>query len=71
MTLGGYADFTQTDPRAYEKEKTTLTECLLKVDSCGDYEFYIGDSGILSVLISKEDLEQCRFENAVLDWDCC
>ncbi|MBP3708458.1 MAG: DUF1963 domain-containing protein [Clostridia bacterium] len=71
ITMGGYPDFTQSDPRGYEKSKEHLTECLFKLDSCGEHEFYIGDSGIISVLISMEDLKSARFENAQLDWDCC
>ena len=71
ITLGGYADFTQTDPRVYEKDKNKLTECLFKMDSCGEVEFNIGDSGIISVLISEDDLKNCRFDKAILDWDCC
>lgn len=68
VTLGGYADFAQTDPRTDEYEED-LTECLLKIDSDGWYGFNIGDGGKLSLLISKEDLENFKFENAVLHWD--
>ena len=70
IMLGGYGDFTQTDPRVYEAEKKRLTECLVKIDENGDEEFCIGDAGIISVLISEEDLRNKNFENAVLDWDC-
>ena len=41
------------------------------MDSCGEVEFNIGDSGIISVLISEDDLKNCRFDKAILDWDCC
>lgn len=71
ITMGGYPDFTQSDPRSYEKSKENLAECLFKLDSCGEHEFYIGDAGILSVLISMEDLKNAKFESAQLDWDCC
>lgn len=69
VILGGYPDFTQTDPRGYSiKDKD---ECLFKLDVYGDYDKYtIGDSGILFVLISKEDIENKQFENAIVDWDC-
>ena len=70
IVIGGYADFTQTDPRDYELENKD--ECLFKLDSNYDYDvFYIGDSGILFALISQEDIEECKFEEAVVDWDCC
>lgn len=70
ITLGGYADFTQSDPR-YDM-KDNKDECLFKLDSCANYnKFYIGDSGILFVLISQNDIENCNFDNAIVDWDCC
>lgn len=69
ITVGGYPNFTQSDPRFTHKE---LTETLLKIDSIGEYSnFNIGDSGILFSFISKEDLENKNFDNAVVDWDCC
>ena len=70
ITLGGYADFTQSDPRYDVKENRD--ECLFKLDSCGSYDkISIGDSGILFALISQEDIENKNFENAIVDWDCC
>jgi len=66
--IGGYADFTQQDPRFGEKE--TRTECLLKIDSYLDDRIFIGDSGIIFTLISPEDIKNCKFENATFDWDC-
>ncbi len=69
-TIGGYADFTQSDPREYEGEERT--ECILKLDSCLDSKrLYIGDAGILFVLISKEDIVNKNFKNGLVDWDCC
>ena len=64
-SFGGYADFTQADPRLYEDRGD---ECLLKLDSFNQIE--IGDAGIVSVLISKKDIENNKFENGKLDWDC-
>ncbi len=70
ITLGGYADFTQTDPRVYSNPE--LEECLFKLDSEFDYDtFSVGDSGIMFVLISKQNLENVEFDKAVVDWDCC
>lgn len=70
-TIGGYADFTQTDPRYYDKE-TERDDCLLKLDSCLDMnQLYIGDSGILFVLISHKDIANKNFKAALVDWDCC
>lgn len=69
ITLGGYPDFTQQDPRLNIKDNKD--ECLFKLDSWGNFStFAIGDSGILSVLISKEDIENCDFEKGLVSWDC-
>ena len=70
ISIGGYADFTQEDPRGDMKKD--LAECLFKLDSCYNYNvFSIGDSGILFALISQKDIEDCNFSNALVDWDCC
>ena len=68
--IGGYADFTQTDPRTFEDDKD-YTECLVKIDSCLDDKINIGDCGIAWVLINKEDLINKHFEKGLFDWDCC
>ena len=69
ITIGGYANFTQTDPRDYRvKDKE---ECLFKLDSYyNSKKFHIGDMGILFVLISQKDIKNYNFENAIVDWDC-
>lgn len=68
--LGGYADFTQTDPRPIEKNEDKI-ECLVKLDSNLENGIMIGDSGIIFSFISKEDIKSRNFGNAVVDWDCC
>lgn len=67
--IGGYADFTQSDPRVDMKENKD--ECLIKIDSNLGHGIMIGDSGIIFVLISQKDIENCNFANAIVDWDCC
>ena len=67
--LGGYADFTQSDPRLSE-DFGEKEECLIKIDSNLGNGIMIGDSGIIFALISKEDIKSRNFENAVVDWDC-
>ena len=70
ITIGGYADFTQTDPRDGEIEG--YEECLFKLDGGSDYKhFCVGDSGIIFTLISKENIVNNHFEEAKVDWDCC
>lgn len=70
MTLGGYPDFTQSDPRSDEEE---LDECLFKIDAGSNIapEIQIGDSGIIWGFINEKDLQNKNFNNAVVDWDCC
>lgn len=68
--IGGYADFTQSDPRESELEED-YTECLIKIDSnLAEDKIFIGDAGIAWLLIREEDLKQKKFENAKFDWDC-
>ncbi len=67
-TIGGYADFTQDDPRECDDNRD---ECLFKLDSLFDRDIYIGDAGILTVTGPKEDLIKKHFDNFILDWDCC
>ncbi len=70
VCIGGYADFTQYDPREYQN--LGKDECLFKLDSNIDFEkIMIGDCGIIFTLINKEHLKKADFETALLDWDCC
>jgi uncharacterized protein YwqG len=70
--IGGYADFTQSDPRDYGEAWKDYTECLVKIDSNLDMErINMGDAGIAWLLITEDDLKAKRFQNAKFDWDCC
>lgn len=70
ISIGGYADFTQEDPRSYE-DIADKTECIFKLDSLYDQErIIIGDVGILFALISMEDIKDKKFENIYVDYDC-
>src|SRR6478672_1471352 len=51
--IGGYAYFTQADPRAYDPEKKNDL-LLLQIDS--DKEIMFGDAGVSNVFISAENL---------------
>ena len=66
--IGGYADFTQSDPRDYEENKKDDIQ-LLQIDSDGDIMF--GDSGLGHVFINKESLLIKDFSKAYFYWDCC
>ena len=67
--IGGYADFTQMDPRPIKGAEDT-TECLIKIDSNLGNGIMIGDSGIIFSFISKDDIKSENFEKAIVDWDC-
>ena len=68
--VGGYADFTQQDPR--DREHVEKKECLFKLDSNLSFKHInIGDAGILFTFITEEDIKNGNFQNAVVDWDCC
>lgn len=66
--IGGYPDFVQDDSCNYNSQKDI---CILRLDSLSHDDIYIGDSGILRVVIPREDLINKNFDNAYLDWDCC
>ena len=66
--IGGYAYFTQSDPRGYGKhEREDLL--LLQIDT--DEDIMFGDSGVGNFFISLEDLRKKDFDKAWFHWDCC
>lgn len=69
ITIGGYADFAQFDPR--ESDLKNKEECLFKLDCSYDDElFCVGDGGFVFALISQKEIEKCEFKKAFVDWDC-
>jgi uncharacterized protein YwqG len=66
--IGGYAFFTQGDPRdaSADKRKDVL---LLQIDT--DEEIMFGDSGVAHLFISTEALKNQQFDLAYFYWDCC
>jgi len=66
--LGGYAEFTQSDPREYgDRNKDDVQ--LLQIDS--DENIIFGDVGIGHVFINSKSLKNREFEKAYFTWDCC
>ncbi len=67
--IGGYAYFTQDDPRpsVVVGEKDIL---LLQLDTDNDAEIMWGDSGVANFFISKTDLENLDFSKVLYNWDC-
>lgn len=66
--IGGYAEFTQTDPRDYDSEKRDDIQ-LLQIDT--DEQILFGDAGLGHVFISKKALQEKNFSRAYFYWDCC
>lgn len=69
--IGGYPEFTQSDPREYDEELLKLDTLLFQLyidDECG---LMFGDSGIANFFINKEDLKNLDFSNVLYNWDCC
>lgn len=66
--IGGYASFTQHDPREYEYKKHTVL--LLQIDSDDDIGSMWGDVGIANFFITPENLRKKDFSNVLYNWDC-
>ncbi|PHN07846.1 YwqG family protein [Flavilitoribacter nigricans] len=66
--IGGYADFTQSDPRDYNRGERNDFH-LLQIDM--DEEIMFGDSGLAHLFIDPESLQNKDFTKAYFYWDCC
>ncbi len=66
--LGGYAEFTQSDPRGYGHRNINDVQ-LLQIDSEDDIIF--GDVGVGHVFIDEKSLRNKEFSKAYFTWDCC
>ena len=66
--IGGYAYFTQGDPRDYSEDQRNDIQ-ILQIDT--DDEIMFGDSGIGHIFISPENLARKDFDKVYFYWDCC
>lgn len=66
--IGGYAYFTQDDPRNYDK---ILSEYILLLQIDTDDEIMWGDSGVGNFFIHPDDLAKKDFSKVLYNWDCC
>ena len=66
--IGGYAYFTQSDPRDYDTSKKNDL-LLFQIDT--DNEIMFGDTGVANVFLNVDDLKSKKFEKAYFNWDCC
>jgi uncharacterized protein YwqG len=65
--IGGYAYFTQCDPREGEPERKDDL-LLLQIDTDG--EIMWGDAGVANIFINAQDLKNKKFDKAYFNWDC-
>jgi uncharacterized protein YwqG len=66
--LGGYAYFTQEDPRVYKKE---WRERILLFQLDSDNDIMWGDVGVANFFIHPDKLARLDFSDIVYNWDCC
>lgn len=66
--MGGYAFFTQADPRQYDEE---LSDYMLLLQIDGDEDIMWGDAGVGNFFIHPEDLARKEFSRVMYTWDCC
>jgi uncharacterized protein YwqG len=66
--LGGYAYFTQRDPREHDSDRQADVQ-LLQIDI--DEQIMFGDSGLGHFFISPAALAAKQFDQAYFYWDCC
>ncbi len=64
--LGGYAEFTQEDPRTPEDPM----ELLFQLDSDSQNRILWGDFGVAHFFIRPQDLQAGRLERVRYNWDC-
>ena len=69
--VGGYAFFTQDDPRPYSESKDEwLLLFQIDTDENDKIEIMWGDSGIANFFIRPEDLKNKDFSKVWYNWDC-
>jgi len=66
--IGGYAYFTQSDPRENSKE---FKDHLLLFQMDSDQDIMWGDVGVGNFLIDHNDLLKKDFSKVLYNWDCC
>ncbi|MGK7924482.1 MAG: YwqG family protein [Spirulina sp.] len=67
--LGGYPDFTQSDPRE-NIDSPEPYRLLLQIDSTDDDKIMWGDAGIGNFFIKLSALKNLDFTDVLYNWDC-
>ena len=65
--LGGYPDFTQSDPRGEDDDDLVL---LFQLDTDREMGVMWGDAGIVNFFIRRADLIARDFSRVAYHWDC-
>lgn len=68
--IGGYAFFTQSDPRMYGPD-SEFDDWVLLLQIDTDENLMWGDSGVGNWFIRKSDLAKRDFSKILFNWDCC
>lgn len=68
--LGGYPNFTQTDPRDSLPPGEEPYSLLLQIDSECEKDIFWGDVGIANFFVRESSLKQLDFSNVLYNWDC-
>ncbi|WP_444943843.1 YwqG family protein [Microbulbifer sp. ZKSA006] len=69
--LGGYANFTQDDPRINGEHDNWILLFQMDSEFSDDIDIMWGDVGVGNFFIEKEALEQLDFSRVWYNWDCC
>ena len=68
--IGGYAYFTQEDPRYWTSPSENWL-LLLQIDTDDEADIMWGDAGVGGFFIQEEDLRKKDFSHVIYNWDCC
>jgi uncharacterized protein YwqG len=69
--MGGYAFFTQSDPRDYDEALRAYNVLLLQFAMDDEADIMFGDAGVANFFIKEEDLRNRNFRDVLYNWDCC
>lgn len=69
--IGGYANFTQEDPRVGESQDNWILLFQMDSEFLGDDEIMWGDMGVGNFFIDKDALKNKDFSKVWYNWDCC
>lgn len=69
--VGGYANFTQEDPRVSESNANWVLLFQMDSEFFGDDEIMWGDMGVGNFFIDKDALKNKDFSKVWYNWDCC